>query len=187
MRYVLEGSVRRSGSRVRITGQLVDASTGHHIWVDRFDGDLVDVFDLQDQITSCVIGAIQPSIRAAETDRSQRKHPDNLEAYDYYMQALPHVASLERRANAIRLGLLEQALELKPNYAAALSSAAWFMRSAASAIEPTTLRPESRMALKLADEAVKLAADQLRAVDARRRQYARKGVRQSIRAVAARR
>ena len=67
MRYVLEGSVRKSGNRVRITGQLVDASTGHHIWADRFDGDLVDVFDLQDQITSSVIGAIQPSIRAAET------------------------------------------------------------------------------------------------------------------------
>ena len=125
VRYVLEGSVRKSGSRVRITGQLVDASTGHHIWADRFDGNLADLFDLQDEITTSVIGAIQPSIRAAETARSQRKRPDNFDAYDFYMQALPHVASLERKGNTIGLGLLERALQLEPDYAAALAMAAW--------------------------------------------------------------
>jgi adenylate cyclase len=159
VRYVLEGSVRKSGSRVRITCQLVDASTGHHIWVDRFDGDLVDVFDLQDQITSCVIGAIQPSIRAAETGRSQRKRPDNLVAYDFYMQALPHVASLERKANAIGLRLLEQALELEPNYAAALSMAAWCHAQRCVYNWTDEPEPESRLALQLADKAVKLAAN----------------------------
>ena len=159
VRYVLEGSVRKSGNRVRITGQLVDASTGHHIWVDRFDGDLVDVFDLQDQITSSVIGAIQPSIRAAETDRSQRKRPDNLDAYDYYMQALPHVASLERKANAIGLGLLERALQLEPNYAAALSMAAWCHAQRCVYNWTDDPEPESRLALQLANKAVKLAAN----------------------------
>ena len=159
VRYVLEGSVRKSGSRVRITGQLVDASTGHHIWADRFDGNLADLFDLQDEITSSVIGAIQPSIRAAETGRSQRKRPDNLDAYDFYMQALPHVASLERKGNTIGLGLLEQALQLEPDYAAALSMAAWC--HAQRCVYNWTEDPdtESRLTLQLANKAVKLAAN----------------------------
>ena len=159
VRYVLEGSVRKSGSRVRITGQLVDASTGHHIWADRFDGNLADLFDLQDEITTSVIGAIQPSIRAAETGRSQRKRPDNLDAYDFYMQALPHVASLERKANTIGLGLLEQALQLEPDYAAALAMAAWC--HAQRCVYSWTDDPdtESRLTLQLANKAVKLAAN----------------------------
>jgi adenylate cyclase len=159
VRYVLEGSVRKSGSRVRITGQLVDASTGLQLWANRFDGELADVFELQDQITSSVIGAIQPSIRAAETGRSQRKRPDNLVAYDFYMQALPHVASLERRANATGLGLLNKALQLEPDYAAALSMAAWC--HAQRCVYNWTDEPESesRLALELANKAVKLAAD----------------------------
>jgi adenylate cyclase len=159
VRYVLEGSVRKAGNRVRITGQLVDASTGHHIWVDRFDGDLVDVFSLQDQITSRVIGAIQPPIRAAETRRSQRKRPDNLDAYDYYMQALPHVASLARKANTIGLGLLEKALLLEPDYAAALAMAAWCHAQRCVYGWTDEPEPEGRLALQLANKAVKLAAN----------------------------
>jgi adenylate cyclase len=159
VRYVLEGSVRKSGNRVRITGQLVDASTGHHIWADRFDGNLADLFDLQDEITTSVIGAIQPSIRAAETGRSQRKRPDNFDAYDFYMQALPHVASLERKANTIGLGLLEQALHLEPNYAAALAMAAWCHAQRCVYGWTDDLDTESRLALQLADKAVKLAAN----------------------------
>ena len=159
VRYVLEGSVRKAGNRVRITGQLVDASTGHHIWVDRFDGDLVDVFNLQDQITSRVIGAIQPPIRAAETRRSQRKRPDNLDAYDYYMQALPHVTSLARKANAIGLGLLEKALQLEPDYAAALAMAAWCHAQRCVYGWTDVPEPEGRLALQLANKAVTLAAN----------------------------
>jgi adenylate cyclase len=159
VRYVLEGSVRKSGNRVRITGQLVDASTGHHIWADRFDGNLADVFDLQDKITSSVIGAIQPSIRAAEAGRSQRKRPDNLDAYDFYMQALPNVASLERKANRIGLGLLEQALHLEPGYAAALAMAAWCHAQRCVYNWTDDRDTESRLALQLANKAVKLAAN----------------------------
>jgi adenylate cyclase len=159
VRYVLEGSVRKSGSRVRITGQLVDASTGHHIWADRFDGNLADLFDLQDEVTTSVVGAIQPPIRAAETSRSQRKRPDSFDAYDFYMQALPHVASLDRNANAIGLGFLEQALRLEPTYAAALSMAAWC--HAQRCVYGWTDDPdtESRITLELANKAVKLAAN----------------------------
>jgi adenylate cyclase len=159
VRYVLEGSVRKSGGRVRITGQLVDASTGHHIWADRFDGNLADLFDLQVEITSSVIGAIQPSIRAAETDRSHRKRPENLDAYDFYMQALPHVASLDRKGNRKGLGLLEQALQLEPDYAAALSMAAWC--HAQRCVYNWTQHPitESQLTLQLANKAVTLAAN----------------------------
>jgi len=159
VRYVLEGSVRKSGNRVRITGQLVDASTGHHIWADRFDGNLADLFDLQDEITTSVVGAIQPPIRAAETSRSRRKRPESLDAYDFYMQALPHVASLDRKANAIGLGLLEQALRLEPSYAAALAMASWC--HAQRCVYGWTDDPhaDTRSTLQLANEAVKRAAN----------------------------
>jgi adenylate cyclase len=84
VRYVLEGSVRKAGNRFRITGQLIDASTGMHIWADRFDGDLEDIFELQDQMTSSVIGGILPSLDLAEMERAKRK-TENLQAYDYYL------------------------------------------------------------------------------------------------------
>ena len=88
VQYVLEGSVRRSGNRVRITGQLVDTHAGNHIWVDRFDGDLADIFDLQDRITASVAGAIEPSLSQAEIKRTGSKPTESLTAYDYYLRAL---------------------------------------------------------------------------------------------------
>ena len=90
VRYVLEGSVRKAGSRVRITGQLVDAATGAHLWADRFDGTLEDVFDLQDQVTASVVAAIEPNLLKAEIQRAQRKPTENLQAYDLMLRALPH-------------------------------------------------------------------------------------------------
>ena len=90
VRYVLEGSVRKAGSRVRITGQLVDAATGTHLWADRFDGTLEDVFDLQDQVTASVVAAIQPNLLKAEIQRAQRKPTENLQAYDLMLRAWPH-------------------------------------------------------------------------------------------------
>ena len=90
VRYVLEGSVRKAGSRVRITGQLVDAATGAHLWADRFDGTLEDVFDLQDQVTASVVAAIQPNLLKAEIERAQRKPTENLQAYDLMLRAWPH-------------------------------------------------------------------------------------------------
>ena len=88
VRYVLEGSVRRAGNRVRITGQLIDAATGVHLWADRFDSLLEDIFDLQDRVTSSVIGAISPQLERAEIERAQRKPTESLQAYDYYLRAL---------------------------------------------------------------------------------------------------
>ena len=83
VRYILEGSVRKAGSRLRITGQLIDTATGAHLWADRFDGTLDDVFDLQDQLTASVVGAIAPKMEEAEIERAKRKPTKNLDAYDY--------------------------------------------------------------------------------------------------------
>ncbi|MBD2750422.1 hypothetical protein IC232_27570 [Microvirga sp. BT688] len=125
VRYVLEGSVRRSGPRIRITAQLVDASTGGHLWAEHYDGVVEDVFDLQDQITASVVGSIQPSIRSAEIERARRKRPENLDAYDLVMRALPYVWALEYEANKEAARLLDKALLLDPGYPLAMAMAAW--------------------------------------------------------------
>jgi TolB-like protein len=125
VRYVLQGSVRRSGNRVRISAQLIEAESGVHIWAERYDRQLDDVFALQDELTASVIGAIEPSLRKAETDRVKRKRPDSLDAYDLLLQALPftygHIAEDADRA----MPLLARALALEPEYAAAHAALAW--------------------------------------------------------------
>jgi adenylate cyclase len=125
VRYLIEGSVRKAGNRVRITAQLIDGPSGNHLWADRYEGPLTDVFDLQDRVTESVVGAIQPSVRSAEIERSRRKRPENLDAYDLVLRAYPSVWSLERAANAQALKLLEQAIAIEPDYQLALSLAAW--------------------------------------------------------------
>jgi adenylate cyclase len=125
VRYVLEGGVRKAGNRLRITGQLIEAETGAHLWADRFDGAVDDVFDLQDRITQSIVGIIEPSLRRAEIERAQRKRPDNLGAHDLYLRALPHMVSVMPEDAAIGMNYLEQALKLDPNYAAAHAYMAW--------------------------------------------------------------
>ena len=88
VRYVLEGSLRKAGNRVRIAGQLIDAATGAHLWADRFDGELDNTFDLQDQVTAGVVGAIAPELQGAEVKRARRKPAEDLNAYDYYLRGL---------------------------------------------------------------------------------------------------
>ena len=125
VRYVLEGSVRKAADRVRITGQLIDAATGAHVWAERYDRRLEDIFALQDEITLSVVGAIEPSLRDAEIERVKRKRPDNLDAYDLVLRAIPHVyvAMPEEAAKAVPL--LEKALALDPSYAGAHGLLAW--------------------------------------------------------------
>ena len=134
VRYVLEGSVRKADDRVRINALLVDAVTGAHLWADRYDRRLEDIFALQDQITLSVVGAIEPSLRDAEIERVKRKRPNSLDAYDHVLRAIPHVyiATPEQAAKATPL--LEQALVLEPDYAGAHGLLAWcnqilFMRA----------------------------------------------------------
>jgi adenylate cyclase len=125
VRYVLEGSVRKAANRLRITGQLIDAATGAHLWADRFDGGIEDVFELQDHVTSRVIGAIAPKLEQAEIERVKRKRPENLGAYDLVLRALPHVYTSMPDGAAKALGHLDRALEMEPDYALAHGLAAW--------------------------------------------------------------
>ena len=125
VRYVLEGSVQKAGQRLRITVQLIDTASGAHVWADRVDGTLEDVFELQDKITERVAGALQPSIRLAEIERARRKRPQELGAYDYTMRAMPLVWVLEKSASEEALELLAQALAIEPDYPLALSLAGW--------------------------------------------------------------
>ncbi|MBI4591035.1 MAG: hypothetical protein HY725_19585 [Candidatus Rokubacteria bacterium] len=117
VRYVLEGGVRKAGNRVRITGQLIDAATRAHLWADRFDGALEDVFDLQDRITESVVGALQPTLRQAEIERARRKPPASLDAYDYLLRALPMVIANTAAEAGTATTLLGEALRLYPDYA----------------------------------------------------------------------
>jgi TolB-like protein/class 3 adenylate cyclase len=123
VRYVLEGSVRKAGGRVRITAQLIDTSTGTHLWADRFDGSLADVFDLQDKVASSVAGVIEPALQAAETARSAARPTNDLTAYDLYLRAFAMVASSAQQISEA-LNLLGQALERDPHYGPALAWAA---------------------------------------------------------------
>jgi TolB-like protein len=125
VRYVLEGSVRKSANRVRIIGQLIDASTGAHIWADRFDGAIEDIFDLQDQVTASVVGAIAPKMEQAEIERARCKPTANLDAYDYYLQGMAKVYQATKHANGEALGLFYKAIELDANFSSAYGMAAW--------------------------------------------------------------
>ena len=124
VRYVLEGSVRKAGGRVRITGQLIQAETGQHIWADKFDGELADIFDLQDQVTSSVVAAIEPSLRQAEIDRARCKPTERLDAYDWYLRALPHFYALSRASLDEAIMLLGRAIAIDPHFALAKAFAA---------------------------------------------------------------
>ena len=125
VRYVLEGSVRKGGNRVRITAQLIDSINGAHLWADRFDGSLEDVFELQDKVALSVAGLIEPTLRQSEIERARRKRPDSLDAYDLYLRALPDaVAAMPEDADKA-LALLGKAIELEPDFAAAHAMIAW--------------------------------------------------------------
>jgi adenylate cyclase len=124
VRYVLEGSVRKGGSRVRITGQLIDAVTGTHLWADHFDGSLEDVFDLQDNIAISVAGVIEPALQVAEMRRSLERPTTDLTAYDLYLRALAVYFPITKEGIVEALGLLDRAIAIDPHYGPALSWAA---------------------------------------------------------------
>jgi TolB-like protein len=136
VRYVLEGSVRKAGNRVRITGQLIDASSGGHLWADRFDGDLEDIFDLQDKITGSVVGAIAPKIEQSEIERAKRKPTGDLVAYDYYLRAIASLYPWTRESNDEALRLFYRAVELDPDFASAYgwAFAMWTVRQMAGSL-----------------------------------------------------
>jgi TolB-like protein/tetratricopeptide (TPR) repeat protein len=124
VRYVLEGSVRKAGTRVRITGELVDASTGAQMWSDRFEGGLEDIFDLQDMVTASVVGALAPKLESAEIERAMRKPTGSLNAYDHYLRGMGVYHQWNREANVEALSLFGRAIELDPKFASAYAMAA---------------------------------------------------------------
>ncbi len=123
--YILEGSVRKAGNRVRITAQLIDAATGNHIWAERFDRDLEDIFAVQDEITESVVAAIGPELMVAETRRAQRKPPQSLDAWDYVLRALSHIWRQSEEDYGVAKDLLLRAVEIDPGYAQAHSMLGW--------------------------------------------------------------
>ena len=125
VRYVLEGSVRKAGNRLRITGQLIDTSTGTHLWADRFEGATEDIFDLQDQVTAKVVGAIAPKLEQAEVERAKRKPTENLDAYDYYLRGIASLHQWTKESNEEALRLFYRSIELDPGYASAYGMASW--------------------------------------------------------------
>ena len=125
VRYVLEGSVRKAANRIRITAQLIDASTGIHLWAERFDGGLEDIFDLQDQITARVVGEIAPKLEQAEIERAKRKPTESLDAYNYYLRGMANVNQWTRASNDEALRSFYKTTELDPEFAAAYGMAAW--------------------------------------------------------------
>jgi adenylate cyclase len=163
VRYVLEGSLRKAGSRLRITTQLIEASSGTHVWAERYDRPRGDIFDLQDEITLSVVGAIEPSLRQAEIERAKRKRPENLDAYDLYLRALPF-AQVAMPGDADKaLVPLGQALALQPDYAAAHAAAAWcheqrYLRGGLHEVDKVAGLKHARAAIESgADDAMTLA------------------------------
>jgi TolB-like protein len=157
VRYILEGSVRKASNRVRVTGQVVEAETGHHVWAERYDRTLEDVFALQDELTMSVVAAIEPSLRPAEIERVKRKRPDNFDAYGLVLRAIPDVYPAMPDRARVALPLLESALSLESDYATAHGFAAFcheilFVRGGA-------LEENRSAAIRHADDAIRYWRD----------------------------
>ena len=159
VRYVLEGSVRKAGNRVRITGQLIDTSTGAHIWAERFDGALDDIFELQDQVAASVAGIIEPKLRQSEFDRAHRKPTENLDAYDLYLRALAlrdtHTDESMREA----IELLKRALAIDPGYTPAKAAIGWSRIHQRSHGRSPVSEAEAAEAVALARQALEAGKD----------------------------
>jgi TolB-like protein/class 3 adenylate cyclase/Tfp pilus assembly protein PilF len=154
VRYVLEGSVRRAGARLRITAQLIDGDTGAHLWARNFDGAVADVFDFQDHITESVVGVVEPHIRHAEIERSRRKRPESLDAYDLFLKAQEGYASGRPEANGAAYAWMMQAVAIEPEYAPFLAGALWALEAQMGMGWPMLTDDDRSAALELARRAL---------------------------------
>ena len=159
VRYLLEGSVRRSTNRVRIAGQLVDSSSGAHLWADRFEGAMENAFELQDQVTTSVVGTIAPRLEQAEIDRTRRKPTESLDAYDLYLRGAAHSYNYDREANTLALGLFYKAIELDADFSAAYAAAAACFARSKGFGWGTNQEQAVAEATKLARRAIQLGKD----------------------------
>jgi len=158
VRYILEGSVRKAGQRVRITGQLIDAATGTHLWADRFDGSLEEVFELQDRVASSVAGIIEPILQASEVRRSSERPTSDPTAYDLYLRSLPHTYAWQRGSTLAALDLLSRAIERDSSYGRALAIAAFCHCQLDLNGWAEDREANRREAVELAQQAVRMAA-----------------------------
>jgi TolB-like protein len=158
VRYVLQGSVRKSRDRIRIAGQLVEAATGAHLWADRFDGALEDIFKLEDDVTEAVVGAIVPRLEHAEIERAKRKPTESLDAYDYYLRGMASVYQWTPESLSEALKLFYKAIDLDPHFASAYGMAAWcYIRRLAEGLSDR--ETDSTEAERLARQAARLGKD----------------------------
>lgn len=155
-RYLLEGSVRRGSESVRVTAQLVDATTGEQLWSERLDGNPGEIFAMQDRITETVIGLVQPHIQKAEIERARRQRPENLDAYDLYLRALPMVHGTDPSAYVTAIELLRRASALEPNFALALALTGWTIEKRITLNMPPLGSDDAAAAVRLARAALAL-------------------------------
>jgi TolB-like protein/class 3 adenylate cyclase/tetratricopeptide (TPR) repeat protein len=159
VRYVVEGSVRRSGNRLRIAAQLLDGTNGAHLWAHNFDGAVEDVFDVQDRITEGVVAVVEPKIQRAEIDRSRRERPESLDAYDLYLRALQKINTSRPDDNAAGLELLDRTIAQEPGYAVALALAANGLQHRLTMGWPAMTDDDEGKCLRLAREALAIGGD----------------------------
>jgi tetratricopeptide (TPR) repeat protein len=159
VRYLLEGSVRKADNRVRITAQLIDTANAAHIWADRFDGALDDIFELQDQVASSVVGAIEPKLRQSETERVIRKPPQNLGVYDLYLRALAEHQKFTQSGWDAAVALSTRALAIDPDYAPAAALIGWCRVQQAGIGAPVSAS-EIAESVRLATQVVEAGKDQ---------------------------
>ena len=159
VRYVVEGSVRRSGNRLRITAQLLDGTNGAHLWAQNFDGKVEDIFDVQDRITEGVVAVVEPKVQRAEIDRSRRERPESLDAYDLYLRALQKINTSRPDDNAAGLELLDRAIAQEPGYAVALALAANGLQHRLTMGWPAMTDDDEGKCLRLAREALAIGGD----------------------------
>jgi TolB-like protein/DNA-binding winged helix-turn-helix (wHTH) protein/tetratricopeptide (TPR) repeat protein len=160
VRYVLEGSVRRAANRVRVTGQLVDGLNGNHLWAEKYDRELADIFDVQDDITNRVIGSVAPHIVAAEAARSQKKLPHSIDAWDFVIQALPHMWRMSTSEYRLAEELLQRAIAIDPNYAQAHGLLGWINVTMFNLDSRLPIREFTDKALASGERAVHLDDDE---------------------------
>jgi TolB-like protein len=159
VRYVLEGSVRQSGNRVRITGQLIDAATGTHLWADHFDGALQDVFELQDQVTANVVRQLVPKVEQIEIERAKRKPTESLDAYDYYLRGMANIYRATKTTNDEALAFFYKAIDLDPDFASAHGWAAVCYTQRKQSGWMNDPNQETIEAVRLARRAIELGRD----------------------------
>ncbi|GAB4233114.1 MAG: BTAD domain-containing putative transcriptional regulator [Kiloniellaceae bacterium] len=166
VRYAVEGTVRRGGGRVRITVQLVETASDRQLWAERYEDDRSELFDLQDRIASQVAGAINPSIRASEIERARQTPPENLQAYDVTLRALPHFWAHRKEDNEQALALFDQALAMDPDYGVALAFKAWCHAQQACYLWAEDPGGEKQRAIETADRAARRVQDHATALTA---------------------